>query len=179
MNIENIAYLIIGAALTFMVGIGVDHFKKLNKKKRLTRMIRDDFDLIHSGMKSTEKEKIQRWQEALNNPNVAFMASSYYPNPAVLEELDVELYDFKDPVPRHILYLQNHLRFYRHLHQILVQRCIDLGRGTQSFDEFSEKLLTYKEYLWPTVRQIEEVRRKIIKEIESSVQVYPGFKHTK
>jgi hypothetical protein len=98
------------------------------------------------------------------------LAIVYHPHPPIIEELKKDLFLFDDPIPKKILDTIRLFKFYRDLHEILVQRCADITLGCGSFEECTIKLKDqwFKENLLkPTVFQLDEIREKIIEKIKS------------
>lgn len=171
-EIFKLLFVIIGGLIGFLSSIGVIKYRDRYKKIRLKRMIKVNLNQILSKMQTNEKEKIRKWIKSIENPNVSFMATSYYRNPALIEELKGDLFLFNDPIPVKILEISGFLKFYRDLHEILVQRCTDITRGCTSFDECVLKLKDpqYKvTFLKPAILQIDENRKRIIEEINSII----------
>lgn len=168
--IVNLIFLIAGAILGFLSSIGTKKYEEKCRRKKLKRIIQENLDHILSGMQTVEAAKIQGWKRGIENPNISFRATSYYPHPANIEELKEDLFLFNDPLPKKILDIVRLLRFYRELHEMLVQKCTDITLGCQSFDECTMKLKDQwfkEEILKPIVFQIDEIRERIIEGIRS------------
>lgn len=170
MWIINLIFLIVGALLGFLSSIGIKKYEKKCKREKLIRIIQENLDHILSRMQTVEAEEIQRWKKGLENPNFSFRATSYHPHPPIIEELKEDLFLFDDPIPKKILDIIRLFKFYRDLHEILIQRCTDITLGCSSFEECTIKLKDqwFKENLLkPTVFQLDEIREKIIEKIKS------------